>query len=496
MEGSPESRRTFLDYQYVSAKRHENPQPKRLYNLLVVGAGSAGLVSARMASSFGATVALVEKHLMGGDCLNFGCVPSKALLHASRQRPASFESMRQHVDNCRLQIAEHDSVESLNELGIDVFFSQNGHFVGKNVFKIEAGKEIRFHRAIIATGSSSWKQDIIGLDNVSYWTNEHIFDLKSMPKTLVIAGGGPIGCEIGQAFNRFGVNVTILERNSHILAKEDDEVGSALCNVLQQEGVRVFTECIVCKVRPSSSKDDIEICYKTKEQNEGTWISASAFLLAAGRVPNIAGLGLDACGIEHNDRGIIVDRFLKTTNKRVFAAGDCCHELKFTHAAAMMARIAVENALFQTFFKMRVPFESAFVPWVTYTYPEVAHVGKSEKLLTKEKIPVVKTTVLTTEVDRFATDQEPEGFITLLTHKKTYKILGVVVVCAYAGEIIGEITLAMRMGLTPRDLSLTVHPYPTRSELVARVCEKWHLDLTLEKYGSLLGGWMENTVKQ
>lgn len=494
----------------VRPAKFANPTPLPMYNLLVIGGGSAGLVSSRMAADLGAKVALVEKHALGGDCLNFGCVPSKALIRAAKawhekkvggfgvcksdDGLSSFDEAMDYVRNVRADISSHDSVGALKEENIDVFFG-NGQFKSDRVFVVD-GVEIHFYRAIIATGSRALKPPISGLSEIPFLTNEQIFDLEEKPKSVVIAGGGPIGCELGQALNRLGVGVTLIERGQSLLAREDFDVGIAITNVLKEEGVQVFLQSHVCGVKKTDS-GLVEVCFEREDgpAKEQSKVVAEKLLLATGRTPNIEGLNLEACGVAFNSRMILVDQFMMTKNKRIFAAGDCCHELKFTHTAAMMARTAVNNALFQKFFTSRSVFKTHAIPWVTYTDPEVARVGKSEADLKLEGERYTVTTVSAIENDRHITERATIGFIKLLTQEKGSKILGAVIVGSEAGEMLSELTLAIEQGLTPKSISKLVHPYPTKAELVARVCEKWHLETTKLKYGKIVKGWLHDQLK-
>ena len=366
-----------------------NPTPKRLYNLVVVGGGTAGLVTAAGAAGLGASVALVEKTWMGGDCLNFGCVPSKALIRAARaaaeMRDAvaygiepvdvrvDFGRVMERMRRLRAELSVKDSAwRYRDELGVDVFIGA-ARFTGIDMVEVD-GRTLRFHKACIATGARAAAPPIPGLAKAGYLTNETVFSLTELPRRVAVLGGGPIGCELSQTFQRFGAEVTLLERGPHILPREDDEAARLVQQSIQGDGVRLRTETATKGVECRGGAKVLML----DKNGALAELVVDEILVGVGRAPNVTGLGLETAGIEYDEaQGIEVDDRMRTTNRRVFAAGDVASRFKFTHMSDATARIVVRNALF--FGRDRM--SALTVPWCTYTDPEVGHVGSLKSQL-------------------------------------------------------------------------------------------------------------------
>lgn len=474
-----------------------NPRPQGRYNLVVVGAGTAGLVAASAAAGLGARVALVERALLGGDCLNVGCVPSKALLRCARAaadvRDAAaygvrgaegatvdFAAVMERMRRLRASIGPNDSAERYRGLGVDVYFGE-ARFTGSDALEV-AGQTLRFRRAIVATGARAAVPDIPGLAAAGYYTNETIFTLTELPRRLAAIGAGPIGCELAQAFARLGAEVTLLESASQILPKEDLDAARIVECSLARDGVRILLGS--CLRRIESSSDGRLLSIERGDKTES--LAVDAILMAVGRQPNVEGLGLEAAGVEFNPRdGIAVDDRLRTGNRRIFAAGDVASHDKFTHAADALARIAIQNALF--FGRARA--SGLVVPRCTYTDPEIAHVGLGEHDARDRGIEVDTFTQELGHVDRAILDGETEGFVRVHVRRGTDRIVGGTIVARHAGETIGELTLAIveRRGL--KTLARTIHPYPTQAEGIKRTADAYNRTRLKPWAKSLLEKW-------
>jgi len=461
----------------------KNPEPAPKYNLVIVGAGTAGLVSAIGALSLGAKVAIVEKFLMGGDCLNFGCVPSKAVIRSSRvmgevrkaaayginvagKPNVDFAKVMERMRRLRAQISQNDSVERYISLGSHVFLGE-GRFVDRHSLEVD-GKILRFRKAVIATGARPAHPDIEGLSEAGFLTNDTVFSLTERPGRLAVIGGGPVGVELVQAFCRLGSTVTIIQRERQFLPREDRDAADLLAQVLKREGVRCKLETQVKKVTKTAGK---KILHLTCPDGEET-IEVDEILVGVGRVPNVEGLNLEAAGVVYDQRdGVKVNKFLQTTNKDIYAAGDVCYPYKFTHIAEATARIVIQNALFLKSTK----HTSLVIPWCTYTDPEIAHVGMYEKEALDKGIPVESFTKSFKDVARAVRDGEEEGFIKIHVRKGKSKILGATIVARNAGDLMSEITLAMVTGKGVKPLSVgVIHPYPTQSDVVKRTASQYY----------------------
>jgi len=458
----------------------KNPTPQSRYHLVAIGAGAGGLVSAAIAAGAGARVALIERHLLGGDCLNVGCVPSKGVIsaarawHGAREAAAvfggpavsgdgDFAGAMARMRRLRASISPVDSARRYRELGVDVFFG-HARFTGPRTVEV-GGASLAFRRAVIATGARAAAPPFPGLDEAGYLTNETIFTLTERPEALAVIGAGPIGCEMAQAFARFGTRVTMLDRAEHILPREDPDAAAIVEHAMAREGVRYLSQVEIRRVERRG--DDRVIVYAQGGREAS--IAASQVLVAVGRAPNVDDLGLDAAGVRHERHGVVVDDRLRTTNPRIFAVGDVCSKHQFTHAADAHARIVVANALF--FGRSR---ESRLVmPWCTYTSPEIAHVGLYEADLRAAGHDVTTITVPLSEVDRAVLDGEDEGFLRVHLRKGSDRILGATLVAAHAGDMIGEVALAITHRIGLRKIASTIHPYPTQGEVFKRAASEY-----------------------
>ena len=450
-----------------------NPQPAARYDLVVVGGGTAGLVSALGGAGLGARVALVEKHLLGGDCLNFGCVPSKGVIRAARAVEAvreagsfgiragapevDFAAVMARMRDKRAHISANDSAQRLREHGVDVFLGE-ARFAGPDAVEV-SGARLRFVRAIVATGGRAAIPEVPGLREAGFLTNETVFSLTALPRRLAVVGGGPIGCELAQAFHRLGCEVTVIGRDPQLLPREDPDAATILDRRLRAEGIRLELGVKLLRVLPDKTLVFARDGSEGREQ-------CDRILVAAGRAPNLEGLGLDLAGVAVTRRGVQVDDHLRTGNPRVFAVGDVASRFQFTHAADALARIALQNAFFFGHKK-----ESALtMPWCTNTDPEIAHVGLTGQEARAQGAQTF--TVPLAENDRAILDGETEGFARLHAGKKG-RILGGTLVSRHAGETIGELSLAITAGLSMADLAKTIHPYPTQAEALKRAADAW-----------------------
>ncbi|HEV3061932.1 MAG TPA: mercuric reductase [Vicinamibacterales bacterium] len=470
-----------------------NPEPRGTYDLIVLGGGTAGLVSAVGAAGLGARVALIERHRLGGDCLNTGCVPSKALLRSARTigeaRRAldlgvrvqgvdpDFPAVMRRMRKQRARLSPNDSARRLQQAGIDVFFG-SGRFTSARVIEVDA-RSLRFNRAVIATGTRPSALSVPGLDTIPTLTNETLFDLTELPRRLLIVGAGPIGCEMAQAFARFGSAVTLFDQAPRILPNEDEDAAAIVERRLRDDGVRV--ELSVMLTAAMQHGEGARLQYHRASGAEGGQVDGDRVLVATGRTANVEGLGLETANVAVSKDGVVVNDFLRTSNRRVYAAGDVCSHLKFTHLADATARIVVQNALFYG----RRRASALVTPWCTYTDPEVAHVGLSGSESRSRGRRVDTITIPLTEVDRAVLDEETDGFVRV--HHERGRLLGCTIVASHAGEIIGEVAFAMTRGGTLSDLSATIHPYPTQANALHQAGDQYRRSLLTPRVRS----WME-----
>ncbi len=450
------------------------------YNLVVIGAGTAGLVTAAGAVGLGARVALVERVRMGGDCLNSGCVPSKALISSARllhrmrnAEPWGVESVAPkfqfaevfaRMRAARAELAPLDSRERFESLGVDVFESE-ATFVSPE--QVIVGEEtLRAKHFVIATGSRAAVPSVIGASKVPFYTNETIFDeLAEKPETLLILGGGPIGCELGQMFQRLGVQVTILNNRPRLLGKEDPKVSEFAQAQLEAEGLRILAEV---EIQSADAKDgQITLRY------DGKSVTGDALLVAAGRQPNVENLNLQKAGVQFTKKGITVDEHLETTQRGIYAIGDIVGQLQFTHVADYHARIAIRNTLVPLRF-LRQKVDYSAVPWCTYLDPEIATVGLTETAAKEKGIACDLIEQEMKEVDRAVLERAEAGFARVLVKKGADEILGATVVGAHAGELIQEFVLAKQHGIGLKQIATTVYAYPTFASLVLKSAERFN----------------------
>ncbi len=476
-----------------------NPEPTGRYNLVVIGAGTAGLVTAAGAAGLGAKVALIERHFMGGDCLNVGCVPSKGIIRASRAihdvRAArvfgiggteglgiDFGTVMERMRRIRAGISHHDSARRFrDELGVDVFMG-HGRFIGSDSVEVE-GKRLSFERAAICTGARAAALPIPGMAEAGYLTNETVFSLTELPSRLAVIGAGPIGCELAQAFARFGSRVTLLEMAPQILGREDRDAAEILHGVFLREGIDLRLGIRISGVSRRGAHKVITI-----EESGGTAeVAVDEILMGVGRAPNLEGLGLEAAGIASDPtQGVTVDERLRTSNPRVYAAGDICFPYKFTHTADALARILIANALFMG----RQKTTALTIPWCTYTDPEVAHVGMYERDAAGKGIEVTTLTVPLADVDRALLDGEAEGFARVHLKKGTDRILGATIVARHGGEMINEFSLAITNGLGLSAIGRTIHPYPTQAEIIKKLADAHNRTRLTPFVKRVLSAWL------
>jgi pyruvate/2-oxoglutarate dehydrogenase complex dihydrolipoamide dehydrogenase (E3) component len=473
-----EHNRRHLDS--VRPPGHANPEPRDRYHLVVIGAGPGGLVTAIAAAGLGARVALIERHLMGGDCLNVGCVPSKAILRAARawnesrrgaaefgappvSGPGDFAAAMRRMRRLRADLGPVDSVRRYTERGVDVFLGE-GRFLDPRTIGVE-GARLKFRRAVIATGARAAMPPVPGLAAAEPLTNETLFWLEDLPPRLAIIGTGPIGCEMAQAFARFGSRVTIMNRGGRILPRDDRDAARIVEASLARDGVEIVHGARLERVERRGAERVLRFERGGRRES----LAADQILVAAGRAPNVESLDLDRAGIRFSDKGVEVDDRLRTANPRVYAVGDVCSRYQFTHAADAQARLVIANALF--FGRGRA--SRLVVPWCTYTSPEVAHVGMTAEEAGRAGLALDTITVPLHDLDRAVLEGATEGFVRVHLRKGTDRILGATLVAEHAGDMIGELALAVtaRAGLAA--IGSTIHPYPTVAEAIRKSADAW-----------------------
>lgn len=448
---------------------HRNPTPRDRYDLVVIGGGTAGLVCAAGAAALGAQVALVERRALGGDCLNVGCVPSKALIRAAHAAHAvrtagafgvhatldhvDFAAVMARVRDIRAAISPHDSVDRFRSLGVHVFLGE-ARFSGRRAVQVGADT-LRFVRAVVATGGRPAMPAVPGLAEAGPLTNESVFEIADRPTRLLVIGGGPVGCELAQAFQRLGTRVTLVEAGPAILPREAAADAAIVRVALEADGVDVRVDARVTAVSPSG---DVEGGHHVRVESRqgGESVRVDRILVATGRMPNVEHLGLQEAGVTWTADGIVVDDHLRTANRAVFAAGDVCLPQHFTHAADASARVVVRNALFAG--RARVP--AASIPRCTYTDPEIAQVGETtgEGLVTFD--------VPWAEVDRARIDGESPGGVRI--HARRGRVVGGTIVGRGAGDLVGEVAVLVAGRMPLSALAAVVHPYPTRAEAIRK----------------------------
>ena len=466
-----------------------NPEPVGRYNIVVIGAGTAGLITAVIAASLGAKVALIEKHLMGGDCLNVGCVPSKGITRAARAwadvRNAEefglhippgvkydFGAVMERMRKLRAQISHNDSVHRYTKLGVDVYIG-SGRFTGADSIQVEGpagNRTLTFAKAAVCTGARASVPSTPGLKEAGYLTSETVFSLTELPPRIGVIGAGPIGCELAQSFARFGSQVYLIEAQHGIMPKEDRDAAEIVEQQMLRDGVKLL--CCAKDLKVSRVDSGKRLIVDSHGQQYD--VTVDEILIGVGRTPNVEGVGLEAVGIEYDVHGVKVNERLQTTNPRVFAAGDVCSRYMFTHAADAMAQIVIQNALFPHPLGLGyASVESLIMPWCTFTEPEVAHVGMYEKEAKEKGIEVETYTYKLDEVDRAILDGEDKGFARIHIQNGTDKIVGATIVAAHAGDMISEFSVAMKVGAGAKTIAGTIHPYPTQAEANKKVVNLW-----------------------
>ncbi len=486
-----------------------NPEPTGRYNIVVVGAGTAGLITAVVAASLGAKVALIEKHLMGGDCLNVGCVPSKAMIRAARVwadlRKATeyglhiptgvqydFGAVMARMRKLRARISRNDSAQRYTKLGVDVYIG-GGRFLGFDTAQVEgpAGNRIlTFATAAVCTGARAAIPDTPGLQEAGYLTNETVFSLTELPQRIGVIGAGPIGCELAQSFARFGSQVYLIEETHGILPNEDRDAAGIVEQQMLRDGVKL--RCCAKNMKVEKINGGKRLTVDSHGQQYD--VIVDEILVAVGRIPNIERIGLETAGVSYDKNGIRVNARLQSTNPKIFAAGDVCSRYKFTHAADAMAQIVIQNALFPHPLGLGYAnVESLHMPWCTFTEPEIAHVGMYESAAKQKGIEVETYTYKLEEVDRAILDGEEEGFARVHIQKGTNTILGATIVSAHAGEMISEFSVAMKSGGGAKTIAGTIHPYPTQAEVNKKVVNLWrkaHFTQSTKHILTKLFAWM------
>lgn len=471
-----------------------------VYNLVVIGAGAGGLVSASGAAGVGAKVALIEANALGGDCLNVGCVPSKSLIHAANLAhtlrntshldeagisfdgpvKVNFGKTMRRIRQVRAQISENDSAARYTRrLGVDVYFGR-AKFTSESSVEVN-GKTIQFKKCVIATGGSPTLPSIPGLSDLyerslssmgkaprtSVMTNETIFNMTELPRRLGVIGTGVVGMELGQAMQRLGSSVTMFGRSGKVLSKEDEDLSLLVKQQMENDGVKfqlsVDKYVNVALTGSINSEGYEEMLLETMEDEVKCTYHFDAILLATGRKPNVDKLNLEDAGVEYDTKkGLKVNDLLQTTNSRIFGVGDCCSEYKFTHVADFMARMVIRNALFLGKDKM----SNLLIPYATFTTPEIAHVGLYEKDMKRENIAFKTLEKEFSDNDRAICDDATTGLVRIHIEEKSDTILGATIVGANAGNMISEITLAMQSKTGLGSLASVIHPYPTTAEAI------------------------------
>jgi len=474
-----------------------NPTPAPRYNLVVLGGGTAGLVTAAGAAGLGAKVALIERHLLGGDCLNVGCVPSKALIRSARAAAEArasarfgvklpgdvtvdFPAVMERMRRLRADLSPHDSAARFRELGVDVFIG-DGKFTGRATIEV-GGQTLRFAKAAIATGARAAAPPIAGLADVPYLTNETLFSLTALPRRLAIVGAGPIGCEMAQTFARFGSEVTLIDSAAGLLPREDRDAAAILRTALERDGVNILCDGKDLIVSRHAEGIRWHLASGGAEKSG----VADQLLVAVGRTPNVENLGLESAGVTFSPKGVAVNERLQTRNPAIFACGDVCSRDQFTHAADFMARLVIQNALFHG----RRRSTALTIPRATYTSPEVAHVGLTTTAAAAQGVAIDTFTQPLAKVDRAILDGEDEGFVRVHVRRGTDQIVGATVVAAHAGDLIGELSLAMTNKIGLGGIGASIHPYPTQAEAIRKVGDLYSRTRLTPFVQRLLARWL------
>ncbi len=478
-----------------------NPRPSGRYNLVVIGAGTAGLVTAAGAAGLDAKVALIERDLMGGDCLNVGCVPSKALVRAARcvaeirragefgiqtggEPVVDFPALMSRVRRLRAGLSPHDSAARFQSLGVDVFLGE-GRFTGRDSIQV-GDQTLQFRRAVIATGARAVRPDIPGLDEVGYLTNETVFNLTELPRRMAVIGAGPIGCELAQCFARFGSQVTLIDKYPQLLPKEDPDAARIVEESLRRDGIQILAKASVERVF-RNGPDQVLQCHADGSPLE---LRVDAILVGVGRAPNVEGLNLEGVGVAFDrQQGVQVNDHLQTSNPRIYAAGDICSQHKFTHAADFQARIVIQNTLFHG----RGRASALTIPRCTYTDPEIAHVGLNEQSAREQGLAINTFLQPLDKVDRAILDGEDEGFVKVHVKQGTDQIVGATIVAAHAGDLISEISVAMAGKVGLKRLASVIHPYPTQADAIRKLGDAYNRTRLTPFVKGLFERWLKWT---
>ncbi|MFN3531796.1 MAG: dihydrolipoyl dehydrogenase family protein [Candidatus Brocadia sp.] len=469
----------------------------RDFDLTVIGGGAGGLNVASGAVQLGARVALIEKKKLGGDCLYYGCVPTKALIQSAKIASLmkrskefglndanisfDFKNIMNHMRDVISKVGEHDSPKRFEDMGIKVYFG-NGRFLDPHTFELD-GKKITSKKFVISTGSRAVAIPIKGLENIKYLTNESALELDYLPKSIIILGAGPIGLEFAQVFARFGVKVIILEKMGQVLPREDKEISDTLESILKDEGIEIHTCIDVDHVKQNGDQKGIEVIAVCSGQKKT--FQADEFMIAIGRAPNLEELNLEAAGVSVGKRAVVVNRSLRTTARNIWACGDVTGQYLFTHVAEYQAGLVVANALIP-FLKRKTDYR--VVPWVTYTDPELGQVGMTEDEARQKYRHVKVYWYDIKELDRAVIEGEDRGMIKIVCTKKG-EILGAHVLAPRGGEIVHEFVLAMQNNLGVRGITNTIHVYPTLSQAIRRTTNKYYAE-------KIFSGWIPKVTKK
>ena len=462
---------------------YTNPTPQKKYHMVVIGAGPAGLVAAIGAAGLGAKVALIESKAMGGDCLNVGCVPSKALLASAKKVKAGTLGATEAVDwvhQVRAGISHHDSVERFSGMGIDVFLGA-GEFKDANTVLV-GDAELKSKTFIIATGSHPFVPPIKGLDNVEVHTNETIFDVESLPKSIGILGGGPIGCEMAQAFADLGSEVHLFEMADQILIREHPEAAQLVSDSLIKRGINMHLGAAVSELSKTAHGISLQAGDKKVE--------VASVLAAVGRSANFRKLNLEAAGVDTHQRGITVDKHYRTSQKHIFAIGDVSTPYQFTNHADAQARAVIQNALFPG----NKSFDTKYLPWCTYTDPEIAHIGLSKQQADKDGIEYDTYRYDWKDSDRAQSEDDRIGFAEVITPKGSDKILGATIVGSDAGDQIAPLSIMLSTDTGLKDLAGTLFCYPSRSEYLKRLSDAFSKTRLTPTVAKAMKFWLDKTL--